>query len=256
MEKEYIEDEEIEQEPIKKSNKKFLLILVGIIAVIIIIGIVIVTNNNPNNVNPSINILPGNRPNPQNCREVQVPYTVTEEIEQIEYYNETVPYEDEKCETEDLPYKIDNFVKDSITCNEEKKECDSCWYGACRCITYCVDKSISSSLELFNLDSEESGVWNIKMKFYESGTNNMIASDEESIFLYPQDSANIQFTAQIKGDGIDGNANIDLFPNYFVTKKATKTTCGIVTKYEEIQRKKIIVVPIDKTKYRKETVCN
>jgi len=88
----------------------------------------------------------------KNCREVQVPY------EEVEEYQETVPYTEEECESKDLAYNIENFVLNYNTCNEKKKECESGFMGIpYDCIEYCVDRTISCSLDLRHLDNEEQG---------------------------------------------------------------------------------------------------
>ena len=187
-----------------------------------------------------------------NCREVETSYEET--VENVEYYTETVPYIDNVCNEEELAYKVENWVMDFNNCNEEKYIChDDRWWGCADEEYYCVDRSIACSLDLYNLDAEESGWWDINFNFIERETSNLVREDTETLSLYPQSSGHIQGAVRIQSEGVDGDSNKNLNCRYSLPIRATKQICEEVTKYKEVQREKVVTKPV--TKYKTETVC-
>ena len=240
----------------KGDMRTVVAVLLGLIAtgiIIVLLGIFFSNTSITGNVvggSEEIKSLSSTKPT-QTCKEVQVPYE--KNIETIEYYSETVPYIENVCNQEELPYKIENFVMNYNTCNEVKNDCESCWYGACNCVSYCVDKSISCSLDLTNLDNGDQGSWTINFLFYEQGKSNSIEEKEVSQFLYPQTTKTFTGVTRIQGSNLDDNANKDLACNYQRINLAQKNVCEEVTKYKEVQREKVVVKPT--TDYKIETIC-
>src|SRR3989344_2970897 len=88
----------------------------------------------------------------KNCRNIEVPYDATER------YQESVPYTDRVCDTKKLVYSINNFVMNSNVCNKQEYVCKDTFIGICtEKIYYCVDKSVSCSFSLRNIDNEQGG---------------------------------------------------------------------------------------------------
>lgn len=191
------------------------------------------------------------------CKNVEVPYESQEEYMKTEYYTETVPYTDTVCESKDLPYSVTGFVLEYNTCNQKKKECKSTAILGIPydCIEYCVDRSISCSLNLNNLDTEESGTWRILFSFYEVGTGNTIKTREVSKFLYPQTSKTIVGSSRIQSEGLNGDANKELTCSYNVKSIPTKQVCRDVIRYKEVQKERQVTAYRPVTKYKTEQVC-
>ena len=226
---------------IKKTSKApyviaFLLVVVAVIVVVALI------NSNSSMTGNVINS--GNNEPTKSCKDVQVPYDYLEE------YQETVPYTDRECESKNLAYSIDNFVVESNTCNKYEDDCHKWFLGLCTDkTTYCVDKSVSCSLLLRNLDTEERGSWTIRFSFYESGTSNIIKNEDVNLFLYPQSQDTIRGTTRIQSAGVDGDANKQVTCSYLAANIPTKQVCRDVTKYKEVTKTRTI------TRYRTENKC-
>lgn len=235
--------ESFNEQQTKKSNKGFYFFLIAL-AVIVVLAIVFIVNSNNSLTGNVINTDSGLQAQ-KNCRDVQVPYDYLEE------YQETVPYTDRECETKDLPYSITNFVETSNTCNEEKKDCKTGFLGVpYDCVSYCVDKSISCSLDLNNLDSEESGTWGIRYNFIERGTSNVIKSQDLNYGLYPQTTKLVPGATRIQSSGKDGDANKNIGCSYNVASVPTKQVCRDVTNYKEVTKTRTV------TRYRAEQKCD
>lgn len=237
---------------VKKEQKP---IIIAILIVVLVIGGIFILVNLPTNYTG--NVINNREDNQQNCREEQMPYKTEEEYLKTEYYIETVPYIEEECETEELAYSIDNFVRSYNTCNEYEDICIKYFLGICtEKKTFCVDKSVSCSLNLRNLDNEEQGSWTIKFLFFEEGTSKDIDSDEISVFLYPQTSKTITGRTRIESEGEEGDANKEITCNYHRINLPTKKICEEITRYKEIQREKQITAYRPVTKYKTETICD
>lgn len=191
------------------------------------------------------------------CSNVQVPYEEQEEYLKTEYYTETIPYTDKECETKDLPYSVDNTAFDYNTCNQQEDLCIEYFLGICtEKKTYCIDRSASCSLDLRNLDGEESGTWTIKHLFLEQGTSNVIKTSESSIYLYPQTSKRVSGQIRITSQGETGDANKNIGScNYQVLRVPTKQVCRDVIKYKDIQKERQVTAYRPVIKYRIERKC-
>lgn len=225
----------------KEANPKnnALPIILTIVTIIVVVVLVLILLNNKS---PTGNVV--NEGNQQTCKDVQVPYDYLEE------YQETVPYTDTECETKDIPYNIENFVMDSNTCNEYQDICNKYIIGICSDkTTFCVDKSVSCSLDLRNLDTEEQGSWIIRFSFYESGTSSIIDSKDVSQFLYPQTTKKFTGVARIQSTGVDGDANKQITCSYIRATIPTKQICRDITKYQEVTKTRTV------TRYRTEEKC-
>lgn len=179
------------------------------------------------------------------CRDIQIPYNYAEE------YQETVPYADVVCESREISYYIDNFVLNYNICNEYQDICKKYTLGICTDkTTFCVDRTISCSLNLKNLDSEKSGTWTIRFNFYEIGTETAIKTDDISLFIYPQTTWEFTGIGRIQSEGQNGDANKDIFCYYHRINLPTKQVCRDVTRYREVTRTRTT------TRYRTETKCD
>ncbi len=224
---------------VKKTSKASYFIVASLL---IIVGVVVVVALMNSNGSMTGNVINSN--NEQNCKDVQIPYDYLEE------YQETIPYTDRECETKNLAYSIDNFVIDSNTCNKYEDECHKWFLGLCTDkTTYCVDKSISCSLLLRNLDNEERGGWTMRFSFFEAGTNNVIKNEDVNSLLYPQSQDTVRGITRIQSTGVDGDANKQLTCSYQAANIPTKQICRDVTKYKEITKTRTV------TRYRTENKC-
>lgn len=235
-----------------KSNRKRIIIWTSICAILVLIIIAITfynisskANYNSSNNQQNQNIGAQSAETQKSCREVQVPY------QEIEEYQETVPYTDRECETKELAYSITNFVLNYDTCNKQEYICKSSILGICTDkVYYCVDQSISCSLTLKNLDSEESGTWQITLSYIDESTRNTIKNDAVSEFLYPQTEKTLNSAVGITSAGVEGDANKDLTCVYTATTIPTKQVCRDVTKYKEVTKTRTV------TKYKTEQQCD
>jgi hypothetical protein len=223
----------------KKSNSLQNILIIGGIIILAIVAIVAFTNNS------STGNAISNLNSEKVCKEVQVPY------DYIEEYQETVPYTDTECETKNLAYNVENFVMDYNTCNEYQDICNKYILGICSDkTTFCVDKSVSCSLDLRNLDTEEQGSWTIRFSFYETGTTNLIIDSKDVIqFLYPQTTKTFTGISRIQSEGVDGDANKQITCSYIRETIPTKQICKDVTKYKEVTKTRTV------TRYRTEEKC-
>jgi len=191
------------------------------------------------------------------CRNVQVPYESQEEYIKTEYYTESVPYTDTECENKNIAYSIDNFRLVANNCNKEQDVCNKYFLGICSDkTTFCVDRTISCSLELRNLDSEERGAWTVRFNFYEVGTNNILKSSDPSNLVYAQTTNSFTGSARIISEGVDGDANKQLSCTYYVQNIPTKQVCKDVIRYKEVQRERQVTAYRPVTKYRTEQKCD
>lgn len=226
----------------KEVNHKNTSKIIIICSIVVVAFLIILLLNKPSSTGNIISDT--NQNSQQSCREMQVPY------DYIEEYQETVPYTDTECETKDLAYNIENFVMDYNTCNEYQDICNKYVLGFCTDkTTFCVDKSISCSLNLRNLDTEEQGSWDIKFSFYESGTSSVIQSKDVALFLYPQTSKTFTGVARIQSTGVSGDANKQITCSYTSSGIPTKQVCRDVTKYHEVTKTRTV------TRYRTEEKC-
>lgn len=225
-----------------QNGLKIILVLLGIVVIICIIAIIFTANN----LDGTGDVIAGSsEDNTKNCRDVQVSYEkqVTD--------SKTVQYTEQECESKDLPYNIANFVLNSNICNENKKECKSGFMGIpYDCIEYCVDKTISCSLDLKNLDNEKQGSWTIKFNFYDTSSRNTIIAKDTTLSLYPQTQKTFVGTARITSQGADGNADKDIGCNYVESSIPTKQVCRDVIKYKEVPETKTII------EYKTEEQCD
>src|SRR3989344_7675059 len=184
------------------------------------------------------------------CKDVEVPYEIQAEYMKTEYYTERVPYTDKECESKDLIYSITDFKKDYEICNQKGDVCHDRIIGICSNREYyCMDKTISCSLNLNNLDNEV-GVWSVNFNFYEIGNNNNVAGVKtNSNSLYPQTSQNFSQSVRITSEGIAGNANKEYTCTYDVASIPTKQVCIDVIKYQDIQRERQVTAYRPVTKY-------
>jgi hypothetical protein len=219
-----------------KNNKGVWIVLVLLIAIIAIVAIVLINNSQSPSINPNVVKDVSNAGTGTNCKEVQEPYDYLEE------YQETVPYTTQKCETKDLPYSVTNFVEKSNICNQEKQDCKTGFMGIpYDCVSYCVDKTISCSLDLNNLDTEESGTWSIRFNFVERGTNNVIKYQDTSYQLYPQTTRSVPGAVRIQSSGKEGDANKNIGCSYAVSSVPTKQVCRDVTDYKEVTKTRTVI---------------
>ena len=239
------EDSSKDKKP--KKSLKFLWIIPAVILGFILLVVLIDSTNNT----------PSGQTTKSTCKDVQVPYEEQEEYAKTEYYTETVPYTDRECENKEIPYSIDNFVLNYNNCNEKKKDCKTGFMGIpYDCIEYCIDRSMSCSLDLRNLDNEASGTWTIRFNFYERSTNNLIKANDVSDYLYPQTTKKFTGITNIKSSGVNGDANKQLTCFYDKVNIPTKQVCRDVTKYKEVQRERQVTAYRPVTKYKTEQKCD
>ena len=188
-----------------------------------------------------------------NCRNVEVPYEAQEEYMKTEYYTETVPYTGKECETKQLVYNVKDFVIDYQRCDRTEDRCLKYFLGICsQKETYCVLKSISCSLDINNLDSEN-GYWNFNFEFKETISRTIAETNSRASPIYPQSSQHFQASASFEGRE---KAEKDYTCSYSFTNIPTKQVCRDVIKYKDIQKERQVTAYKPVTKYRTEQKCN
>ncbi len=223
-----------------KVNKKVLSgVIIFIFIIVILLGIFLFSNSYLSSGNVVKEVL-------SNCKDVQVPY------DEQETYYESVPYTDQECDTINLAYSVENEVFDYDTCNKYEEVCNKFIFGVCSDKTkYCVDKSVSCSLDLRNLDSSNSGTWTVKHLFSLTETNEDFKSTQTSIFIYPQSQERVINSVRIQSQGVEGDANKDIGSCFYqIVSIPTKQDCRDVIRYQDVKRTRTV------TKYKLETVCD
>ena len=119
---------------------------------------------------PSGQVLASISETPQ-CEDVKVPYEEQEEYLKTEYYTETVPYTDQECETQKLIYSIEDFKIKYPICNKQEEVCHQSYplLGCTDKTVYCVDRTVTCTLELNNHD-DENGQWKIQFNYMKYNT--------------------------------------------------------------------------------------
>ena len=187
------------------------------------------------------------------CSDVQVPYETQEEYMKTEYYTETVPYTDQECENKKLVYNVEDFAMDYQTCLKTEDKCIKYTLGICtQKETYCIDKEISCSLTINNLDNEN-GYWYFDFQFKDAATNNIAETNSRGSSIYPQSSQLYQASAEFTGRE---NAEKTYTCTYSFTNIPTKQVCRDVIKYKEIQKTRQVTAYKPVTKYKTEQKCN
>ncbi len=190
----------------------------------------------------------------ETCRDVEVPYETTEEFIKTEYYTETVPYTDQECTDKKLIYSITDFVRDYSTCNEKEEVCHQSYpiIGCTDKTVYCVDRRVSCSLTVNNLDDEE-GTWDITFKFFVRGSDSTAATDSTSGWLYPRTSETFTGVGRITSKEL---LDTSYTCSYYVADEPTKQVCRDVIKYKEVQKSREVTAYRPVTKYRTEEKCD
>ena len=225
----------------KKNQNKYLIpILVVCIGLLSLSLIFLFYNKLPSNGTGNI-ILDLIATESLSCYEVQVPY------EEVEEYQETIPYTDKECEEKVLVYNRGKFNMVSSICNKKVEECNKYILGICTDKTiYCTDRTILCSLELNNLDDEK-GVWKVGFNFYKSGSSVIEDTSFQNRLLDPHSSG------EARGEGNILSKELYETPyscSYTIIEEPTKQVCRDVIKYKEVKKTRII------TKYRTEQKCN
>jgi len=240
----------VEKTKAKVKPKNSLAIVIIVCALVVLLIFILLRNSiyTGNVTNYTDNVI-----SDKNCYDKNVSYD--KQVETVEYYTETVPYTEEVCNQENLAYKVENFVMNSNTCSDYDELCrEENWLGICiDKITFCVDKTITCSLDLTNLDNEEQGTWAIQITFYDVNNRETVDTKEGSASLYPQSTRNLVYSSNIQSTNPEGNANKEISCSYTLTSLAKKTVCEEVTKYKDVQREKVVTKPV--TEYRIERVC-
>ncbi len=241
------EKEEHKKKDDNKSTKKrkvptwVIGVLIGLF-ILFLIGLYI-----SNNSGSQLFISTNNEPK---CSDVQVPYETQEEYQKTEYYTETVPYTDRVCESKNLVYSITDFSVDGgcITYNER---CIDYILGICsEKIKYCVNKEITCSLNLNNLDNEN-GQWGIEFLLYQG--NSLSNTQIITPSLYPQTNQRVSYTFSLIGEE---QADKTYSCSYRVSNTPTKQVCRDVIKYKDVQKSRQVTAYKPVTNYRTETKCN
>lgn len=226
-----------------KPNNSSLLII-GIIVCIIIILVAVALSGG---------LFTGKVTDGPNCYDKNVSYE--KQVQTVEYYTETVPYTEQECDQKQLAYKVDNFNMDENTCLDYDELCRDKALGlfCTDKVTFCVNKVVTCSLDFFNLDSEEQGIWKVRMIFYDTSSKSTIDEKEMSYRIYPQDETNMLFSTEIQSTNPEGDANKGISCRYEMLSLAEKTVCKDVTRYKDVQREKVVTKPV--TDYKIEKVC-
>ncbi|MFT4308989.1 MAG: hypothetical protein ACMXYL_00705 [Candidatus Woesearchaeota archaeon] len=191
------------------------------------------------------------------CRYVQIPYEAQESYLRTEYYVESVPYTHSECEEKDIPYSIESFRFLSNNCNQVQEICNKFFLGICtEKTTFCIDRTVSCTLDLTNLDSEERGYFTVRFNFFEQGSNNYIKHSDDSRLVYAQTRSSFSGSVRIISEGEDGDANKQLSCNHVLLRKPTKTVCRDVIQYRDVQRERQVTAYRPITKYRSEQICD
>ncbi len=197
----------------------------------------------------------------QNCRDVQVSYEEEEEYLKTEYYTETIPYTDNKCENKNLAYSVTNEHWITSSCLDFDKVCHkghNNFWGTYICDdeeTFCAKRTLTYSGDINNLDSEKSGVWKVDIRF--NVDHKLYETKTSSLSIYPQTTQSFTQSVTLISDGPSGIANKDgISAGFDVAKIPTKQICEEVTKYRDVQRTKEVTAYRPVTKYKTEEKCD
>jgi hypothetical protein len=230
-------------------------IIFSVVAAIIIFSLIFFKSNvSISNSDNELNTLSSKK---ANCVSVQTPYEVQEEYIKTEYYTESVPYTDTECEDKNIAYSIDNFRIVAYNCNEEQDICTKYILGICSSkTTFCVDKTVSCSLDLRNLDNEERGTFTVKFSFIDQNSKNTIKTQNSAKLVYAQSTEDITGTGRIISEGVDGDANKQISCAYEPIDLPTKQVCKDIINYKDVQRERQVTAYRPITKYRTEQKCD
>ena len=226
-----------------KKNSKWMVL--GGAILIIVVSIISLTHSSTNNTGTT-------------CKNIQVPYDSQEEYLKTEQYTESVPYTAQECIPKELPYSIENFHITESICNQDQDICNKYFLGFCTDkTTFCIDKTVSCSLDIKNVDSSERGIWGIQFNFYVAGTSNIIKTTNSMNYLvYPQGSNTAGGNTRITSSGVSGDANQRITCSYNVVNTPTKQVCKDVLKYKDVPKERQVTAYRPVTKYRNEQKCN
>lgn len=217
----------------KKNLNPLYVVIISILALLVLILVIVLITNGSNNktgnvINSNSDNQDSNNPSsPQtapptkNCRDIQVPYT------------------DNVCNDKNLIYSIpqQTFIVNTNKCNNQQYICKETFLTICTNKEYyCIDKTISCSLTLKNLDTDGSGIWGIDMNYIDKDTSNTIRTDNLSYFVYPQTDQQFTSSIEIISDSVNGDANKNITCSYQVVNIPTKQVCQYVTKYRTEQQ--------------------
>lgn len=190
----------------------------------------------------------------EKCYDKNVSYI--NQIQRTEYYTETVPYSEEKCEDKEYSYNFGAINTYFNGCTQEEERCTNYVLGICTDkITYCVEKKIGCKITINNVDNEK-GYWSFDFNVYSSGGLSsrsfigLVETNMRGATIYSQSSQEFQILSTFTGEMNAGNNYYCKVENLNAPKKQV---CETITKYKDVQREKIIAVPV--TEYKIEKVC-
>ena len=223
-------------QPASKGAIWAILIILGFIGIVIVI-IVVASNGFPT---PKV-IEPI-------CKDVQVPYEVSEE------YNETVPYSAEQCENAQLKYLIEwgsiNTVCLNEICDAHEQYCvEKNFWGNCvkyaeRCThNACTKYQTSCNVKIDNID-DEAGTWSIEGYSWNQDIN------QRGDFVGTINTYVNPTKSGIASWNIVYNAGESRACWYSISNIPTKSICENVIKNKDVPKTRTVV------KYKTEQQCS
>ncbi|MCH7568374.1 MAG: hypothetical protein IIA87_03045 [Nanoarchaeota archaeon] len=117
-----------------------------------------------------------------------------------------------KCEILKISYSASNFNAESV-CNQYENG-------------ICIDKTVTCSITITNLDDEIGGIFKLAFRFFErENEENIIHSTFSESFLEPGSQQTFEGTFNVQSQGENGNANKDLTCFYRILSIPQKEIC-------------------------------
>jgi len=117
------------------------------------------------------------------------------------------------CATQQISYSAANFNANSVCNNQDENG-------------FCIDKTVTCSITINNLDGEIGGIFEISFKFFEQGNSgNILFSTSSELFLEPGEQHTFEGIFNVQSQGEQGDANKDLTCFYNTINIPRKEVC-------------------------------
>ena len=117
------------------------------------------------------------------------------------------------CATQQISYSAANFNANSVCNNQDENG-------------FCIDKTVTCSITINNLDGEIGGIFEISFKFFEQGNSgNILFLASSESFLEPGEQHTFEGIFNVQSQGEQGDANKDLTCFYNTINIPRKEVC-------------------------------
>lgn len=117
------------------------------------------------------------------------------------------------CATQQISYSAANFNANSVCNNQDENG-------------FCIDKTVTCSITINNLDGEIGGIFEISFRFFEQGNSgNILFLTSSELFLEPGEQHTFEGIFNVQSQGEQGDANKDLTCFYNTINIPRKEVC-------------------------------